>query len=540
MEERVRDSPPKRRAGALFVLSLGVPLLLYVGLAVRLIHARVGYQYDEALFVESAAFMLHGVGTPPSRDYARWTANHGRRWPLMIMPYEGTTKAVVALPAFALFGISPETARACGVLLGYVGIAGLVTLLGMEVSPVAGLVVGTILAIHPSFLDLTVFDNGGVSVWMAAMGLFALALTNHLDRRTRRSALWLGIAAGLGVWARANVIWLLASVIAAALFAFGRRAIPRRDHILAMAAGGFCGAFPLILYEAGSRLATLRYIAEARAPLSVSRVAQRLRALAELMISDGEQRGIWAGPPLPSWQILLGAALLTAAVLCLMIRARGENPAIARWRRAFAAVAVVLTGFLLGSGLRVVPHHLVAVLPLALASLAILGVEVWRFRFARPLLATAAALFVALLLSWDVRIDRGLRQSGGKGFWSSAVDEAREHLRMHPVHPDRLKILNWGFQNNLFVGSGGAVYGSELFWGATRDRSSRGLDWESEIRDGGSFLLYLVPTGSANLDAAAEGFSRALADYRGPRREKRFLDRSGSPVALLVEIPAAR
>ena len=514
--------------------------MLYIGLSVRLIQARVGYQYDEALFVESAAFMVHGIGTPPSRDYARWTRDHGRRWPLMIIPYEGTTKAVVALPIFALFGISPETARACAVLLGCVGLAGFVTLLGLEIGAAAGLVVGTLLAIHPTFLDLTVFDNSGVSVWMAAMGLLALALTNHINRRTKRSALWLGIAAGLGVWARANLVWLLASVIAAALFAFGRRAIPRRDHILAMVLGGFCGAFPLILYEAGSRLGTLRYIAEAGVPLSVSRVADRLRALAELMISDGEQRGIWAGPPLPSWQLALGAAMMTAVVLGLWIRAGGGDPGIARWRRAFAAATVVLTGFLLGSRLRVVPHHLVAILPLALASLAILSVELWRFRFARPLLATAAVLLVALFLRWDVRMDHGLHQSGGNGFWSSAVDEAREHLRAHPVPPDRLKILNWGLRNNLFVGSGGAVYGSELFWGATRDRSSRGLDWESEIRDGGSFLLYLVPTGSADLDAASKGFSRALADYRGPRRETRFLDRSGSPVALLVEIPAAR
>jgi hypothetical protein len=113
-------------------------------------------------------------------------------------------------------------------------------------------------------------------------------------------------------------------------------------------------------------------------------------------------------------------------------------------------------------------------------------------------------------------------------------------VQSQSVHPDRLKILNWGFLHNLYVGSGGSVYGSELFWGATRARSSRGPSWESEILDGGVFLMYVFPTGPPSLEAAVEGFSQALKEYRGSRREKRFFDRSGSPVALLVEIPAAR
>lgn len=534
------SSTQKSSPRALFALLLGVELLLYVGFASRLIHAHVGYQYDEALYVDSAVFALHGVGMPPTRDFGRWTAVHGRRWPLMIIPYVGTTKALVALPLFAVFGITPEVARFSGVALGCVGIAGLVTLIGIEASPLAGLIVGGLLAIHPSYLDLTVFDNGGVSVWMAAMGLASLALTNHLRRRTRLSAFLLGIAGGLGVWARLNVLWLIVSVIAAALFVYGRRAIPPRAHIWAMALGVGCGAFPLVLYEAGSGLATLRFIADARQPLSVSRVAHLPRETAELMISDGEQRGIWAGPRLPSWQVGVGAVVLAAVVLCLFVGVASVDPGISRWRRAFAVSAVVLVGAMLTSGFPIAPHHLVAVLPLALAALAILSVEASsRFRIAAPLLAAAFG-FSVLLVSWDARIVRGLRQSEGKGFWSSAVDDVRRDVQAHAVPPDRLKILNWGFLHNLYVGSGGSVYGSELFWGASRERSSRGLAWESEMLDGGVFLLYLFPTGPSGLDAAAVGFSRALLEYRGPRRERRFFDRSGAPVALLVEIPSAR
>jgi hypothetical protein len=532
-----------RKRLSFLALSLVVPLALYGGFAGRLITSHVGYEIDEAIYVESAVFVLRGSAPPPFRyDYASWLSTRGRRWPLMIIPYVGTTKAFVALPLFAIFGITAPVARWSGVLLGAVGIAGLVTLIGKRTDPIAGLIAGVALSIHPSYLDLTVFDNGGASVWMASMGLMCLALENHLRRQSNRSALLLGIAAGFGVWARANVLWLLVSVVAGALFAYGRRAFPPRTQLRAIALGACAGALPLILYEVGSRLATFRYIETASQPLSREKVGERLRELAELMISDGEQRGIWSGPPLPFWEIGIGAALLVAVLCCLFLPGTAESPAVTRGRRAFAISAVVLSAIMMASRLGIRQHHLVAVLPLALGALVILSLEaVRRWRQAIPLLAAAALGLALIFVSWDIRIDRGLRASRGTGVWSSAVDDVGRYLQSHPVAPSRLKILNWGFQSNLYVGSGGSVHGSELFWGATKARSSRGRTWESEIRDGGSFLLFAFPTGSAFLDAAAQGFAEALQKHEGPRRERRFLDRSGSPVALLIEIePAAQ
>ncbi len=532
-----------RKLFSFFALTLVVPLALYVGFASRLITSHVGYEMDEAIYVESAVFVLRGSAPPPFRyDTTSWLSTRGRRWPLMIIPYVGTTKAFAALPLFAIFGITAPVARLSGVLLGAVGIAGLVTLIGKRIDPIAGLIVGVALSIHPSYLDLTVFDNGGASVWMASMGLLCLALENYLRRQSNRSALLLGIAAGFGIWARANVLWLLASLIAAALFAFGRRALPPRAQLRAIAGGACLGALPLIVYEVGSRLATFRYIETASQPLSSEKVAERLRELAELMISDGEQRRIWSGPPLPFWEMGIGAALLAAVLCCLFLPGAAAVPAVARWRRAFAMSAVVLSAIMLASRLGVGQHHLVAVLPLALGTLVVLSIEVARrWRRAIPLLAAAAVGPALIFLSWDIRIDRGLRASQGIGFWSSAVDDVGRYLQLHPVAPSRLKILNWGFQSNLYVGTGGSVHGSELFWGATKARSSRGNTWESEIRDGGSFLLFSFPAGSAFLDAAAQGFAEALQKHEGLRRETRFLDRFGSPVVLLIEIePAAQ
>lgn len=526
----------RRETKILFALSLIIPLAIYVGFAIRLIRAGVGYEMDEALYVESAVYMLRGSGTPPFvHEPASWVALFGRRWPLMIIPYVGAAKAYVALPLFAAFGIGTEVARFSGVLLGALGIAGLVTLVATQASPVAGLIAGVSLAIHPSYLDLTVFDNGGAAVWMAAMGIAALTLVNHLRRRSMLSALLLGIAAGLGVWARVNVLWLLASATVAALCVFGGRAVPPKRHLAAMLGGGLLGSLPLLLYEFGSKLGTLRFIQSTRQPLSWPVLAQRLRALAGVLVSDREQRVIWAGPPVKSGEIGVGAALLVCVLLALAAPTRSGDSGASLWRRAFALSAILLAAILITSRLGIQQHHLVAVLPLAFAALAILAVETARrFRPALSLLAVAAAGLAVLCVSWNLRIERGLRATGGLGAFSNGIDAVSRYLESHPVAPDRLKILNWGLQNNLYVVSRGTVYGTELFWGASKAVSRRGLSWESEIRDGGSFLLFQFPMGPPELSDAAKGFAEALATA-GPYRETAFFARSGAPYARIIE-----
>ncbi len=540
------DSPASQARSSqgtriLFALSLIVPVSLYLILATRLLGAHVGYEMDEALYVESAVFLLHGHGAPPFvHDAASWITLFGRSWPLMIIPYVGATKAYVALPLFAALGTSAEVARLAGILLGGLGIAGLVTLIGMQVGPGAGLLVGALLAIHPSYLDFTVFDNGGVSVWMAAMGLVALALAHHLHRRSTFSGFLLGAAAGLGVWGRANIVWLLTSAIAAALVSWGLRALPAKRQGAAMVIGGLFGALPLLVYEVRSGMATFQFVSSTRQPLSGRLLAPRLRGLAETLISDGEQRGIWGGPRVPAWQLGVGAAVLAVVLIAIFLPVRGGDSAVGRWRRAFAAAAGTLMAILLLSRLNVSQHHLVAVLPLTIAAVVLLTVE---FRpLSRPavaLLAAAACGLATLSLGWDVRIDRGLRETGGKRVFSSALSDVAAYLEAHPVPPDRLKILHWGFQNNLYVVSRGSVYGDELFWRSTREASARGWTWDAEIRNGGSFLIFRFPQPSSPFSAGAEGFLEALDRHTGPRQEKLFFDRTGSPVAAIIEIDPA-
>jgi hypothetical protein len=530
------------RGRATLALSLLLPLLIYSAWAVRFLRAGVGYEYDEALWVESAVYMLRGGGTPPfAHEPASWVSLAGRRWPLMILPYEGAAKALVALPLFAALGIHTEVARLSSVLLGYLGIAGLVTLIGTRASPVAGLLVGVLLALHPSYLDLTVFDNGGTAVWMASMGLIALALTHHLRRGSFFSAFLVGVATGIGVWARANVLWLLAAAAAAGLIVFGRRALPRAAHAGALLMGGVLGGAPLLVYEMRSGLGTLGFIRGTRAPLSASLLAERLRALADVMVSDREQKIVWGGPEAEPWELSLGAGLLALTLLAVFVPLGSRDPERSRWRRAFAVAALVLAGIVVTSRLHIQQHHLVGVLPLAFSAVTILAVE-WaeRSRAARAALAACAVGLAALFLSWDLRIDRGIRETGGRRVFSSAIEDVSRYVASHGIPPDRLKILNWGFQNNLYVLSGGRVYGAELFGGPSKAVSRRGLTWEDEIRDGGAFLVFEFPMGPPLLSDAAAGFREALARHRGPYREERFVERSGIPYARIVEIEPAR
>lgn len=67
-EPRAAESPPRRRALWLAVL---LPLALYLFFAGRFIGAGLGYEMDEALYVQSAVFLLEGGLTPPSSRAGR-------------------------------------------------------------------------------------------------------------------------------------------------------------------------------------------------------------------------------------------------------------------------------------------------------------------------------------------------------------------------------------------------------------------------------------------------------------------------------------
>ncbi len=446
-----------------FALALAV--LTYSFLCAALILQNPGLQYDESLLVLGAVHMRHShqeITLP--HDPHTWLCLQGRCLPLMTVRYVGAIKEYLCLPFFAFFGTTAEVVRGTSVFLGAIGIWGLGWLLARQVSPETGVVTAWALAIHPAYVDLTSFDNGTVAVWMAAMGLLALAVSRYCERRDRASALLLGIAMGFGVWARSNFLWLLAAIAVAAVVTLRRRAIPAPANLAAMAAGVGLGAAPWIVYQAISRGGTFEAVGMFTLRDSWKQIlSSRTWMLAETLISDREHRAIWNGPELPAWQSMLAlGTVLAACVVCL--RQGG-------WARAIAVTFLLLGAMFFFTRLPVAEHHLIVLIPLAAVMVALLPARAGR---------VVGALFVFCALWWQVSAIRGIGETGGVGQWSDGIYALTDYLEQR-AQGREVQILDWGLQNSIYVLSDARVKTREVF--------DSGRDWGVEIRKGGLFVM---------------------------------------------------
>jgi hypothetical protein len=484
-----------------------------------------GFQYDEALLVLGSVQMRHApqeIALP--HDAHSWVCSVGRCFPLMTVRYVGAVKEYLCLPLFAAFGPSAEIVRLVSMLLGALGIWGVARLIADQVSPAAAAATAGILAINPAYVDLTVFDNGTVSIWMGAMGLLALAISRYLRRKTAWAAFWLGAAIGLGVWARANFLWMIVAAFAAAVIVLGRRILAPLSHWGAAAVGGVLAGSPFLAYQVLSKGGTWEALGMFPANQSLpDRLWVRLVMFAETLLSDREHRAIWDGPPTPGWQRWLFLLIVSAA--CLMcLRPRNL------WARAFALCFLFLGAFFFLSRMIVAEHHLIVLVPLA-AAVTVLGLcSIVQFSWGRGIVPALAVIYLGSAISWQVAAIRGIRRTGGIGQWSDAVFSLAEYLQQkYPTQ--EIKILDWGLEDNLFVLSDGKIHSREIYGDVTSPDDPR---WEGEIRKGGVFLM----NGPFNrqIPAASTGFLNALATARPALRRFSIPQRSGVSYAVILEI----
>jgi len=486
-----------------------------------------GLQYDEALLVLGSVHMRHSAREIPlPHDPDTWFCAFNRCFPLMTVRYVGAVKEYLCLPLFAVFGPSAEAVRFLSMALGALGIYGLAILMAEQTGPAAAAITAAVIAMNPAYVDLTVFDNGTVSVWMGALGVLCLALSHYLRSKDAAASFWLGAAMGLGVWARANFVWLLVSVFAAALLVLQRRILAPFAHWAALGLGGVVGGAPFLLYQAISRGGTWEAVGMFTTQETLGTLlSSRLAMFSETLLSDLEHRAIWDGPLLPSWQHwLLAPVVLAACLLCL----KAERPLPARLA---ALVFLFLGAFLFFSRMPVAEHHLVVLVPLA-AILAVFASS-WlasQSRLGRAIVSGLAILYFSLAIYWQVAALRGLWNSGGTGQWSDAVFALSDYLQQK--YPDReIKILDWGLQNNLYVLSDGKIRSREVYGTASDDQVSR---WLGEVRRGGVFLM----NGPANrqFPAASIAFLEALALARPAVRRFTVSQSSGIPYAQIIEV----
>jgi hypothetical protein len=513
--------------------AVGGAVLLYCLWAGLLIAQRPGLQYDEALLVLGSVHMRHSsqeLALPHDPD--TWICRFGRCLPLMTVRYVGALKEYMCLPLFALFGPSAEVLRCVNMLLGAFCIWGIGTLIARQVNGAAGAASSFGLAMHPAFVDLTIFDNGAIAAWMGVIGLLCLALNRYLLGPGPAAAFAVGLALGLGIWARANFLWLAAAIVVAALLNLRKRVLTVRSHWAALAAGGVLGGFPFLVYQIVSRGGTWQALDMVASQSTLQeRLLTRLVMLSETLLSDREHRAIWGGPELPEWQRWLFLAVVAGACLVCFAVASRRDPHRTLWARAVAMVLLFLAGPLLLARLQVAEHHLVVLVPLAVVTTVLAGLLLREcFRWGSAATTAVALLYGGSAAYWQVAAIRGLQTSGGVGQWSDAVVTLAEHLETKYAGR-QIKILDWGLQNNLYLLSDGRIRSVELHYGAS---DAERQIWLEEIRNGGIFLLNAPE--NRHFPAIAGGFLSALAMARPVARRFAVFQRDGRPYAEIIEV----
>jgi hypothetical protein len=502
---------------------------IYFLFAILQIAQKPGIEDDEALFAVGTVHMLrlpHQEVTM-AHDPDTWVLAFDRWFPLMTARYVGAIKEYLFLPLFAIVGTRTAFIRLVSILLAAIGIWGMAGLIRQQIGARAAAAFALLLAICPSYVDFTAFDNDALGISMATLGLLSLALSRYVARKTIGAAFGLGAAAGFMIWARANLAWA-GVAIAAALLIVAFKSLPRVSHWIAGLIGGIVGGLPFLAYQIMSRGGTWQALGMFKTQESLPhRLLVRSVMFAETLLIDREHRAMWNGPPMPDWQAwLFSLFVILSCWICLT--------SLLAWARGIALASLILAAILLFSNEQISEHHLVLLLPFATA-LVVLAVDDFasRWRSTRYVFAILAALYVGSALYWQVAAIRGLHRTGGVGIWSDGIIPLAQHLQTkYPNRP--IKILDWGFEYNLYVLTNGVVDVREIYAGAKRDVTFQGRPWSDEITDGGVFVLNAL--GHHQFPLPSEGFLQAFDELRPSAQRTTIPHRDGTPYAEVIEI----
>jgi hypothetical protein len=332
---------------------------------------------------------------------------------------------------------------------------------------------------------------------------------------------------GFGVWSRANFVWLMISIVAAAVIVLRRKLLaPPVGHWAAWIGGGVLGGLPFLVYQVHSKggtwEATNMFIAHE--PLA-ERLFTRLVLFSETLLIDREHRAMWDGPAMADWQRwLFPAVVLVSLVVCLAMNRRVKS----LWAQGAALTFLFLALFHFFSKTPIAEHHLIALVPLAVM-VVVLACSILQARFGwgRSVAAGLAAVYLSSAFYWEVQTIEGLHRTRGVGPWSDAIYTlARDLPKKYPT--EEVKILDWGLENNLYVLTDARLHTREIY----SDEAHR--PWVEEIRRGGIFLL----NGPENrqFPAASEAFLKTLAEARPATERVTYPQHSGIAFAELIDI----
>jgi 4-amino-4-deoxy-L-arabinose transferase-like glycosyltransferase len=502
-----------------------------------------GLYYDELFQLTTAlAFVKGGLGSAVAWVPGTEISIAGHPLPLMAHSYIGAVKTVAFVPVVAVFGISPASVRLFTITVAALSLVFTYLFARRLFGSAAIAAVGTVLlATDPSFVFYSRVDFGP-SVFMflfKAVGLWQLV---DWWRSGRLRSLVLGaFVFGLGVYDKANFVWIVAAVpLAAVLLDYRgvRRRLDRRS--LLWAAGAFAlGCLPFLAYNASWPPRTLEpalkgtlHVAGGN-PSGNPLVQFGLRVQQLVRLLDGETlsellTGKHGGPP-----VLPVLALAAAAAIAVLFAVPGLRT---RFR---PAMFVVLSGLLVLAASAVTPggsypHHVLLAYPaphLALAGLVVEGGAFLRgrTRFAAAALGAAAvAASVAVSLTTTTDMLSRLRQTGGTGNFSDGIYALERYLDHHD-RVNHLVILDWGIYQNLVALSDGHLRGTELWDELNAEGRVRGSILEQLDDPSARYVLHAAD--ATNFPRARGRFFAALRkDGRHARLERRVLTRLGQPL----------
>ena len=463
-----------------------------------------------------------------------WVCPFGRCIPLMSASYVGAVKEYAVLPFFAAFGPRVHFIRIVSLLLSTIGLWGIYRIVAEFCGIATGGIAALILAINPAYLYMSVFDNNAVGAAMAGLGLACGCLAIYHRRESLRTAFLLGLAIGFSVWARANFVWILAAGAISGIAVFRRRFLIPAAHWGTMALGSLIGGLPFLVFQILSKGATWT----AQGSLAIhtpwpTLLRERIYWFADVLLSDGEHRRMWAAPPLPDWQLWFFPIVVMAACLVCLLSAVAKRSA--GFSRAVALTFLLTGASLLISHLPIAEHHLVLLVPMAAVMVTLAFSLSGEFRVVGVAAVGLALIYIAPVIYWQAGGIRGLHDTGGVGMWSNADVPLARYLD-RDLHGERAFLLDWGFRYNLYVLSDGRVKSWEAYSGDSRNSDAEGRPWLNLIRDGGVFVVS-GPENRAFPNPSA-GFLHDLALYRPTRRAHRVMQRNGQSYAEVIDVTA--
>ncbi len=501
----------------------------------------LGLYYDEAFLAQQARGFVEpsraGVH-PPSVES---TLVAGRPFPIRNAAYLGSLKSQLLIPSLALFGASPFVLRATTLMTGLLAMLFCMLwvrrLLGTQIAIVSGVLV----ACDPSFHFFSQFEWGPFTSMLLCRGagLYLLALAFEPGKPGPRwLALMVGAASlGLGVYSRVDFVVILAA-LALALLACRRELLfevwrEQRARLVAGLAVFLLTVSPIItvvadVLRAGTAIADR------------GGIGYRVDVLTSVLDGSHFQRLIAAGglfdelfargEPATAFIFLVCVGAIALASLC-----RHKPPAEAGTLRFLLLSTALLTVAMLAIPGAVRAHHMLNILPLPHVIVAAAGVGLWHRHWTsarnRRVARTCIALALLATLTADAAsIDatrRLIRETGGKGRWSSALQEFVREVDLSPAARDiEVVSLDWGFHEPMLFTTQ-QVRLSEPIWAMTSAAARR----NRFVMHGDANTVYLIHEEPYELFGLSEPFGTALRMTNPERYEVRtHTDRTGDPV----------